>query len=171
MNKKRLMSVLILSVILVIVLASIGDLDGIVEQVKNQDNYTPIGKTHDCDPGIAICSVAQLIEGESIKLSLGFDQQVKAQQPFQMRLRIKGIDKDKIRRVEADFQPSESESVPKVVERFQFQAGKNNLESRWTGTANLAQTDKDKIKWQARIRIQTLDEKYAATYLFVVYPK
>lgn len=155
---------LILSGILILVLSTIGDFDEVINQV-GQEELVELGAMNNCDPGIAICSVAQLIDKKPIKLSLGFDQEPKNGRTFHINLKVKGINKQQIRRAEIHFQRNDGGAQ---IERFKYLGGASEMESRWQAEANLFVNKERRENWRSLVKISTLEEKFTASFLFIL---
>jgi|GEM_PF-2943620 len=165
--KNRYLSILILSGILILILTNIGDFDNIVKQIKNQEDYIELGSMHSCDPGQAICSIAQVVDGKAIKFSLGFSHKVKSRETFSIKLKVNGIDKQNIRRAEISFKPLEEDSQT-IVERFKFLSSEGSDISYWNTDSNITTGKNKNINWTAMVKVSTLEETYTGSFSFTI---
>ena len=158
---------LILSSVLILALALVGDFGDLIDEVGNNESTIDLGSMQNCDPGSAICSVARVIEGNRTKLALGFNDRVKVDTSFSINLKVTGINKQKIRRVEIHFSQPDKEMEP-IIERFKYTSSRGDALSSWKADAKIPLLKDVNTQWQARIEISTLEQNYTGSFFFSV---
>jgi len=159
---------LILSSVLILALALVGDFGELIDEVGNKETIIDLGSMQTCDPGNAICSVAQIIDGKHIKFSLSFDQKVKYDDFFDISLKVAGINKQTIRKVQISLSQPEKETTP-TLGRFKLLSSRGDEISSWGAEAKIPLLKGGKTDWLGEVKISTLDRHYKGNFYFSVF--
>ncbi|MFK5893877.1 MAG: hypothetical protein QM504_11715, partial [Pseudomonadota bacterium] len=91
MNSKKFLSIFIISVVIIVVLVTVGDLGNLIHQTTNQNQAEDFGLVRNCNPSTAVCSVTGFLKGNKIRVSMNIDEPIRMGKKFPVNLFISGI--------------------------------------------------------------------------------